>query len=590
VRTERHLCLTLLLAAACTAPDPGAAADPLDAELAARIEAGRALLDSGSAEEAETLFASAARDEGDSLRTRMWVLRAWMEQGRSNDTLDALDALDRAGARGPEMDYLYGMAFARRAESYLAQGVTDSSVQMNFLDATDFLDEAVAADAQRFRDAFLPLATSAWYVQETEKARWAADRAVEFYPASPEAWSTRGKIAMTQFMAEEGAASGSEAAERAWSEAARSFRRSVELYGVPGGADRRAALAQAATQLGHAMVWRKKGPEATEAYATAIAVDPQAFDYSRTAELLGGTVRAEDDDRPCGFRAALESAVLQQEAAGLAADPGRATLDWWLGWARFVDADWAGSEAAFLASLARAPEYTNAWFYLGLARQYGKDPSGALAAMHAGWDADPAAMVATAASAGGALRAFEGLIDWCAREEPPRNLDAAFLAEMLAQAMPSEARHWNNLGLFLRDEGERLEIEAHEKKTPEPDPALLADLYERAFAAYERALELNPEDPQLVNDTAVMMHYHLGREPEECAAMYRRAIELSDGLLARPDLSSDDRARYETTRGDAETNLKHLLEPEPVPGAAAGAEGPASETEATAKAPPPPER
>ena len=39
----------------------------------------------------------------------MWILRAWMDQGRSNDTLDAIDALGPEQASEAERDYLYGM-------------------------------------------------------------------------------------------------------------------------------------------------------------------------------------------------------------------------------------------------------------------------------------------------------------------------------------------------------------------------------------------------------------------------------------------------------------------------------------------------
>src|SRR5262249_33209265 len=85
------------------------------AELDALIEKGRALLDEKRPALAEKVFDEAAAKDGGSPHTRMWVLRAWMDQGRSDDTLDAIDALRAGGAKGPDMDYLYGMAFARRA-------------------------------------------------------------------------------------------------------------------------------------------------------------------------------------------------------------------------------------------------------------------------------------------------------------------------------------------------------------------------------------------------------------------------------------------------------------------------------------------
>jgi hypothetical protein len=562
LRTLRFLpVLPLFLACTATdAPPPEVRAGLSAAELDARIAAGRALLDAGQPAEAEAVFQAAAEADGDSLRTRMWVLRAWMDQGRSNDTLDALDALDRAGEKGMEMTYLYGMTFARRAEGYLADGVTDSSVQNNFLDATDMLARATAADPERYHDAFLPLARAAWFVNELDTARAAADRAVAFAPESGEAWLERGRIALAQFAAaNEAEPDGARAAELL-GEALGSFENAVARAGTPADEAGAARLAEAATQLGHARLWKKDGPGATAAYALAIAWDPQGFDYSQALTTLAALPEDPLDERPSGFRAALEEAHALHTARGVAPDAGTAHLLWWLGWARFNEGEWTGSEEAFLGALALVPEFANSWFYVGLARQYRKDSEGALAAMHAGWDADPPQMVSTAASAGGALRAFEGLLGWCAEQEPARNLDAAFLAEMLTNALPNEPRYWNNLGLFLRDEGERLQIAAYRKKGPEPDPAVLDDLYGRAYAAYQKALELRPDDPQLVNDTALMLHYHLDGDPVEVERLYRLALERTDELLAG-ELSEEDRARYTQTLEDIGVNLKSLLEP-----------------------------
>ena len=569
MRTQRVLLVPILaLLGACSTTDgesgsARARGHLSDAELDARIGAGRALLDAGKPVEAEALFAAAAEADGQSLRTRMWVLRAWMDQGRSNDTLDALDGLDHAGEKGMEMTYLYGMAFARRAEGYVADGVGDSSVQMNFVDAADMLERAVRAEAERYRDAYLPLAGAAWYlaashVEKLETARWAADRAVEVTPEAPAAWLMRGRVVMTQF----GALERPDAPEAAalLSTATESFGRACELFGAPRDAAAESGLADAALQLGHALLWQQQGPEATEAYGTSVAWDPHGFPYYQVAESLRGVKVALEDERPCGFRAVLDLGRAGFEERAGPDDPRTGTLLWWLGWARFVDADWSGAEEAFQGALARGPEFNNGWFYVGLARQYRNDSEGALAAMHAGWDADPTSMVAVTAGAGGALRAFENLLGWCAMQEPARNLDAAFLAEMLAEAIPGEPRHWNNLGLFLRDEGERLEIDAHKNGTPEPDEAHLDELYGRSLRAYERALELNPTDPQLLNDTALMLIYHVGPDFPRAEGMFRQAIELIDQRLAEPSLSEDDRMRFEQSKKDALENLQALLD------------------------------
>jgi len=91
VRIVLPLSLLLSLVPACSAPapsqDPAVVVAPrLSAdELEARIAQGRALLDAGKATEAERVFGAAAEADGDSLRSRMWVLRAWMERSHLSE-------------------------------------------------------------------------------------------------------------------------------------------------------------------------------------------------------------------------------------------------------------------------------------------------------------------------------------------------------------------------------------------------------------------------------------------------------------------------------------------------------------------------
>jgi tetratricopeptide (TPR) repeat protein len=143
------------------------------------IARGREALEAGRAAEAQKIFEEAAAKDQNSLRTRTWVLRSWMDQGRINDSLDAIDELAKGGAKGPAVDYLYGMAFARKARGYMQTNVAGGPVQMALDDAVQYLDRAVKADPELARDAFLPLAEAAWYGQKLDIARSAAETAVK---------------------------------------------------------------------------------------------------------------------------------------------------------------------------------------------------------------------------------------------------------------------------------------------------------------------------------------------------------------------------------------------------------------------------
>ena len=133
------------LLAACSVEEPAKAKRNIDTLI---IE-GRKELEAGDWSRARDTFARAHRISP-GLRTRMWVLRTWIDEGRNNDVLKAIDDLrDGLKVEGREsdtieLDYLYGMAFAYRARALVASGVVDGAVTMNFLDAQSHLQKVVS--------------------------------------------------------------------------------------------------------------------------------------------------------------------------------------------------------------------------------------------------------------------------------------------------------------------------------------------------------------------------------------------------------------------------------------------------------------
>ena len=147
--------------------------------------------------------------------------------------------------------------------------------------------------------------------------------------------------------------------------------------------------------------------------------------------------------------------------------------------------------------------------------------------------------------------------------------EAAALAELCAEAEDRNPRHWNNLGLFLRYQADEA------KKDETLLPAVMTALAERSLEAYERALELAPDDPGLVNDTAVLLHYYLDRDLERAGEMYLRAAELARAKLSAEELPEDERASLEKVVADATANTAALAggpTPEDAPGGDSGAQ------------------
>jgi tetratricopeptide (TPR) repeat protein len=255
------------------------------------------------------------------------------------------------------------------------------------------------------------------------------------------------------------------------------------------------------------------------------------------------------------FLAALEAAVPALSArAGVDASE-VASLTWWLGWARFDRKQWAKADEAFSAAVLKSPSFLNSWNYIARARFEQKDFAGALAAVHRHWDENPSDLVAAVSGdPDSLLPLLDGLVGWCAEQQ--KLAEAAFLSELQANGAPADARYWNNAGLFWRDAGETLK-----KSERAEDKAKAAEDFEKSWKAYGKALEIAPDDPSLLNDAAVILHYYLERDLDRAAQMYRKAAERARVELEKKDLKPDQRERYETALKDSTDNLAKLEKP-----------------------------
>ncbi len=530
---------------------------PSAAELAVRdlIAQGRELLDDDRPQAAEPLFEEAAALPGGAPRGRLWQLRCWMDLGRSNEALDGIDALKRDGLDGPELDYLYGMAFARRAQWHLATGVDASSIFLNFQDAAAHLGRAVEAEPDRFRDAHFLLARSTWEMSELERARDAIETSLVYFPEKAANWLLKGRIAFSQHEVARGEADRPAdwpaSAHALWNEAEAAFRHALELCGNPlDDPVRQAILTQTAIQFANALVWKRERDEAARMYGLALSWSPDAIDFDTVRAWL----RPLETDEPYrGFNLALRAAVLGFRERFPATDPRDASMLWWLGYSHWELGEFEAAETAFLEALAHNPDFTNTWHYIALVRYARDDWPGMIEALKTAWELSPVELVnEMQLDPELNLEKLDFVTAWCVEHE--RYLDAAILSEICAETAQFDPRYWNNLGLLLRDEADR-RIEDEGANVTDPE---LQALYERAWTAYVRGLEIAPDDGQLMNDTAVMLQYYLMRDEVLARTMYEAAIGLCREALERDDLDEADRLRFEKALEDARSNLRVL--------------------------------
>ena len=111
------------------------------------------------------------------------------------------------------------------------------------------------------------------------------------------------------------------------------------------------------------------------------------------------------------------------------------------------------------------------------------------------------------------------------------------LLDWTTRTAPDFADAWQNLGFFCREAGD----------------------YPRARDAYRRAHELLPDDPQIMNDYAVIYHFYLKSDDAIAEDLYRRSIQRAETLLESGEVPEEDMGRIRTSLRDARSNLEKLL-------------------------------
>jgi len=487
------------------------------------IRRGRTELEAGKAEAALLLFEeAAAKDSG--LRTRVWILRARMNAGFLNDILGEIDSLAEAG-EGVETNYLYGMAFAIKAQQAISSGITDGTVGMQMMDAQTYLGLALEEAGDRFSDGYPVMATIAWMNQDLDAAIAASDKAIGFYPKGAAVLVQRGKIQLSRFVANQADEEKAEAVAAMGADAVASFDKALAVMGTKKDDGRANERADAWKQLGDMQAWLGDQAASAQAYAHSMSWDPTIHDYGSLWGRLG--------ERFIPTLTSAKDEFAQRWGKRTSSD---ATLLWYLGYARLMqnDADnYELGEQELIASVEKFPTYLNAYYYVCQLRAKRFDYMGAADIMVEFWERDRANVVATLSNDLPTAREYlDYIVGQCVNEG--RLLTAATLSEMLGHSDLKEGHlDFSYKGLFLRDHADLL-LRGGEHEWG--DEELMA-FYEESLGAYGKALELDPENPNYQNDLAVVLHYNLRRE-------YDRALELYDA---------------------AQENAKRLMEDETVP-------------------------
>ncbi len=478
--------------------------------------------------EAADAFVALARGEPDRVD---WIVAAGRCLGMARRYREAIDLLDAAHRRLPgALDVTAMLARTLLMQAEGDRGVIDPRVL--WADAAQFAATVLATDPTH-EESRLVLAQARYLLGDWDEAVAQAEEAARRHPQRAGAHVLLGRIAGDRFRAllreqAETRPTGQEAADlvgRIDAQrrlAQQSYRRAAELD--PKKPHPHAALGQ--------LAWIDRKFDAARAhFGDALAVDPDApVDHDGMWSGVDWQTRA-----------AFYETVRKRYAAGTDALPSHAaTLEFHEGRARFDGGQWADASALFDRALANNPAATNNHYYLFLC------------AYHAG-EHDRAERHAAAYAAAGApafadvMRSLVGdrraevaaIVQFLAdRAFAQHRVPASRDLNHVIACYKDSADAWNNHAFLCRETGR----------------------FDDALASYQHALEKEPDSPQLLNDCAVILQYHLPSEGnvQKARAMYERALQLAARQLADERVQGPERDRAQQAKRDAEANLRAL--------------------------------
>ncbi len=484
------------------------------------------------------------------------------------------DALEAGRKRFPaELRFSVGIArsYNLKAHDLLnSSGKFDSHVLFTLQDCVREAKK-VLQEHPGNRDMRLILAQTHYTLVELDKCKAQAEQLVKRFPDHPGGHILLGDLAYQEYvrrlqtLRQKGADTSKEA--KAKVAATRDLARTHYQKALALDKDRVVAH----RKLGDLHVWNGNRLGALAKYADAVVIDPTTgVSHDWIKKNLGA------DKRYDFYKKAAEAHLKLPKPDKKKA----ALLIWYAALARYEEKKWKQAEDLFVACVAANPDYVNSYYWaMRSAIQAGARDR---AAKHC-------ASFATVAPI-----AFADVIRTL-EPKATRNLVIQHLGQFAEAAYKSGGAGWP----AARDISHVLAavLDAAEEWNNYAFLCRQTEMYKESFAAYEYAVEVDPEDGQLLNDAAVILDFHLGtptqiRQAErvhkrlmksrrmiayesprmdqgslerqarenlhQAAEMYKEAAELADKALKSGKVKKDDLQRIRTARRDARNNLRKL--------------------------------
>ncbi len=480
------------------------------------------LLEQGKADKALKAFRDALAISPDNVPLLIGAGRAALLVRENSEALQFLLEAARIAPDNYDAIFFEAKAFSALGRELFDAGEMNEGAIM-IQDGTGLFANAASMRPAAF-ESHLGIAENLVFLGDFEKADEAAKEVLSRSPGNVRALLIRGDAAFVRFQSV--AASGAQAKEvkASWQQALEIYREASRLDPEnPGAYMGMGALFEA----------DKKWDKSSEAYGKALVLDPELLHgYDRLIVFLG------DTEHRAELVAVLEKIIADIRKKYPGDKSKRSTPLYYCGYALFLNHDHEAAIKAYTASYGARSDYTGgalyyiarSWYALNdfrkaarsfkeLFKEAPEDFQFYLSA-----DSERESVIAT----------ISFLSNHIYNDGDQKG--ARDLLEGLLLVKKDSAVHFNNYAFLCRETRK----------------------YEDAYAAYSKAVELDPQNPRYLNDTALILHYHLRRDLDRAKVLYERAIKEARKIVndAKAGTREKDDAR-EALR-DATNNLDLL--------------------------------
>jgi tetratricopeptide (TPR) repeat protein len=357
-----------------------------------------------------------------------------------------------------------------------------------------------------------------------EAADARASEALARDPSSVRALLIRGDAAFMRFQSEAASGSPADRVKEMWHEA-------MAIYEQASGIDPSAT----GPYLGMATLYEadKKWDEASGALMKALVLDPELLQgYNKLIALFGNT---EGREKLVSLLKDLLAAITEKFPGD---EERKATPFYYAGFAHFLNFDYEASIEAYSASLKSNAAYrTGATYYIARSRFALNEYENAARDFFRILSSDPEGFqfyLTNDPAKENVCIALSFLSNHC-YEKGNMSMARDLLAGVLMVENGNPV-YYNNYAFLCRE----------------------TNKYEDAYEAYREALSLDPNNPSILNDTALILHYHLHRDLKYAEELYGRAIDEANRILEDETANGSTKDDARTALRDAQNNLRLL--------------------------------